>query len=82
MESLDNLDRKKAAILGLSALGSIIVSYLVYKSVADEESIEKQLRRDRMLRKAKQEKSQQSSKSRIVGTSQKFHSRDEPSYEE
>jgi len=82
MEALDNMDRKRAAILGLSALGSIIVSYLVYKSVADEESTEKQRRQDRMLRKAKQEKSQQSSRSRIVGASQQFHPRDELTHEE
>ena len=31
-------DKKKAAILGLSALGSILVSYFVYKHVVEEDS--------------------------------------------
>jgi hypothetical protein len=41
MEAFDNIDRKKAAILGISALGSILVSYLVYKSVANDQSTDK-----------------------------------------
>ena len=49
------MDKKKAAILGFSALGSILVSYLVYKTVAAEDGERQSNRsrkRDRMLRKA------------------------------
>ena len=82
MEAFDNIDRKKAAILGISALGSILVSYLVYKSVANDQSTDKQRKRDRMLRKARSAKSKQSSRSRIVGASQQFYARDELTQEE
>ena len=46
------IDKKKAAILGISALGSILVSYLVYRSVADDtdEAYNRQRKRERMLR--------------------------------
>ncbi len=82
MEAFDNIDRKKAAILGISALGSILVSYLVYRSVANDQSTDKQRKRDRMLRKARSAKSKQSSRSRIVGASQQFYARDELTQEE
>ena len=49
------IDKKKAAILGLSALGSILVSYFVYKSVAEDgETRSRSRKRERMLRKARQ----------------------------
>ena len=37
MESTGAIDKKKAALLGLSALGSILVSYFVYKKVVDDD---------------------------------------------
>ena len=40
MESMESMNGKKAALLGLSALGSVLVSYFVYRSVANEDSIE------------------------------------------
>ena len=82
MEAFDNIDRKKAAILGISALGSILVSYLVYKSVATDQSTDAQRKRDRMLRKTRLAKSKQSSRSRIVGASQQFQARDKLTQEE
>lgn len=51
------MDKKKAAILGLSALGSMLVSYLVYKSVAGEDGElqdSRSRKRERMLRKTRQ----------------------------
>ena len=51
------MDKKKAAILGISALGSMLVSYLVYKSVAGEDGEahdNRSRKRERMLRKARQ----------------------------
>jgi len=62
---------KKAAIVSLFALGSALVSYLVYQRVADNESHEKRRKRERMLRKARQQSSRRS-QSRIVGASQQF----------
>ena len=50
---MENLNGKKAALLGLSAIGSVLVSYFVYRSVANEDSIESQRKRERMLRKAR-----------------------------
>lgn len=37
MQASEGLDTKRAAILGLSALGASLVSYFVYKSVVDGE---------------------------------------------
>lgn len=56
----------------MSAIGATLVSYFVYRSVADAEGDEKQRKREKMmLRKARQTKTQQqSSKSRIVGANQ------------
>lgn len=44
---------KKAAVVSLFTLGSVLVSYLVYQRVADYESHEKRRKRERMLRKAR-----------------------------
>lgn len=78
-----DMDKKKAAIIGISAIGSILVSYFVYKKVVDEDGDAKIRKRDKMLRKARQQaKSKQSSKSRIVGASSQFHSPDELTQDE
>jgi len=50
---LDNIDRKKAAMIGIFAIGSALVSYLVYQRVADDERNDKPSKRERMLRKAR-----------------------------
>ena len=45
---------KKAVLMSVFALGSVLVSYMVYQRVADEENHENKRKRDRMLRKARQ----------------------------
>ena len=49
------MDRKKAALIGLTAVGSILVSYFVYRKVADDADMsdEKRKKRERMIRKAR-----------------------------
>ena len=78
------LDKKKAAILGLSALGSILVSYLVYKRVVDDDkgptTPEKQRKAKRaLMRNGQYSRSRQSSNkassspaNRIVGASHRL----------
>ena len=79
---LDKLDRKQAALLGLTALSSVVVSYLVYSRVADEER--KQSRKHETLIKKAQlrRKNAQAQNSRIVGAHQSIQNRDEPTEEE
>ena len=44
------IDNKKAAFLGIGAIASVLVSYLVYKSVAEtDESIKKRAAHDRKI---------------------------------
>ena len=45
-------NNKKTAVVSLFALGSVLVSYLVYQRVADTERHEKKRKRERMMRKA------------------------------
>ena len=49
--SFDN--NKKAALVSLFALGSVLVSYMVYQRVADTESNERRRKHERMVRKAR-----------------------------
>lgn len=36
MESLNNIDKKKAAIIGVSTFGALLVSYFIYRKVMKE----------------------------------------------
>ena len=48
-------DKKKAAFLGISALGSLIVSYLVYRRVTDQdEETKKQAAYERKLQRKRE----------------------------
>ena len=46
-------NNKKAALVSLFALGSVLVSYMVYQRVADTESSERRRKHERMVRKAR-----------------------------
>ena len=49
MESLNNIDKKKAAIIGVSTFGALLVSYFVYRKMT-KESIPNETREKRRLR--------------------------------
>ena len=48
MESLNNIDKKKATILGASACGALLLSYLVYRKVMKEKIPESSRARRRL----------------------------------
>ena len=66
------MDKKKMALIGITAIGSVLVSYFVYRKVADDADMsdEKIKKRERMIRKARlKAKAARSQNNRIVGAS-------------
>jgi len=95
--SVFDMDKKKAAWLSISALGSMLVSYLVFKKVSDDAALSKkeaqaelklQRKRERMLRRAgswsltRGSSSAANGDTKIVGANQQFQTRDELTQEE
>ena len=72
MESLNNIDKKKAAIIGVSTFGALLVSYFVYRKYA-KESIPNETREKRRLRQKIQALS--ASRQRIVGANTNLRNR-------
>ena len=64
MESLNNIDKKKAAILGATTFGALLLSYFVYRKVV-KEKIPETSRTRRRLRKHLKSLSRE--RQRIVG---------------
>ena len=72
MESLNNIDKKKAAIIGVSTLGALLVSYFVYRKVVKERVPDETRERRRLRQKLK---SLSASRQRIVGANTNLRNR-------
>ena len=72
MESLNNIDKKKAAIIGVSTLGALLVSYFVYRKVVKERVPDETRERRRLRQKLK---SLSASRQRIVGANANLRNR-------
>ena len=72
MESLNNIDKKRAAIIGVSTFGALLLSYFVYRKVMKEKEPEDRRQRRRLKQKLK---SLSASRQRIVGANTKLRNR-------
>mgnify|MGYP000898231848 CR=1 FL=1 len=65
-----DLDKKRAAWVGISALGTLFVSYMVYRKVTEESEAARKRKQERSLRRVSRSnaaKTPSTANTRIVG---------------